>query len=111
MIINAIRVSVSVFAVKLSICFFLLRLLDKTHPRFRAIIVANITVYGIVLVIFSFIEGFQCIPLSKVWSPNTPGRCLSKTAINQTGLAGNGEEHALRPIQIHTDSLSHQRFD
>ena len=91
--INQLRSTISVFLIKLSICLFLLRILDVTYPRVRLIIVANIMIYGIMVTIFCFAFGFQCVPFKAVWDTSIPAHCIAKSTINNIGLAGNSKRH------------------
>lgn len=95
--INQLRSTISVFLIKLSICFFLLRILNFTYPRVRMIIIANIAVYGIMVTIFCFTFGFQCVPFKAVWDTSVPAHCIDKYIINNIGLAGNSKRYPLSP--------------
>lgn len=68
--------------VKMSICFFMLRILDsRTHPHFRIyiwLVMAASLVSNIVLFVTWAI---QCIPLDAVWDPNIQGSCTSPTLV------------------------------
>ncbi|KAI9722166.1 MAG: hypothetical protein M1828_004848 [Chrysothrix sp. TS-e1954] len=105
-VINQLRSTISIFFIKVSICFFLLRVLANTHFKLKILIIANAVVYGIMVTIFCFIFGFQCRPFDSLWNTTIPHRCIDKQVVNNVGLAGNiincitDFTYALLPIYI-----------
>lgn len=67
--------------VKMSFCFFLLRLIDRTHRRIAMTVYSIMILNAAVTVAAVFCLGFQCRPLEKIWHPEIPGTCLSPTRV------------------------------
>ena len=64
-------------SVKLSVCIFILRLIQGTHPRTRITLFITIFFNIIVTLVAFFIFALQCRPLEKTWKPTTEGRCFT----------------------------------
>ena len=72
----------TVALVKMSICFFLLRILDpRSHPHFRIYIWLVMGASVITNIILLIVWAIQCIPLDAVWDPHIEGQCLSQTIV------------------------------
>ncbi|KAF2683120.1 hypothetical protein K458DRAFT_246137, partial [Lentithecium fluviatile CBS 122367] len=70
----------ALYAVRLSITLFFLRLIPSHNTLYRRIIWASVwglTISDIYVSINYFI---QCRPIQKVWRPDIPGKCLSDAA-------------------------------
>lgn len=79
---NEILYFTEVFAVKVSILAFYLRIFPD--DLIRKVIWGTIVVSGLFIVIFDFITIFQCTPISfkwMGWNKDIPGHCLSINAI------------------------------
>jgi hypothetical protein len=64
---------VASWAVKMSICFFLLALVRGTHRSFRSFIWVLMTLTTITTVVSMFLWGFQGRPISRLWDPRVHG--------------------------------------
>ena len=67
-----------VFA-KLSVCAFILRLVNKTQRAVTILIYVLMVFLTITAVGVTFYLYLQCIPMRKVWDPTAPGKCLPST--------------------------------
>ncbi|KAI0449202.1 hypothetical protein F5B21DRAFT_509398 [Xylaria acuta] len=74
---NILFAILSLWAVKISICFFILGLIRDTHSRSRRILYGLITVTTLGSLIQSVFWGTQAKPLEKLWNPEIPGTYAS----------------------------------
>lgn len=80
--VNEVLYFTQVFAVKVSILAFYLRIFPYT--TIRRVIWGTIVLSAICIIIFDFITIFQCRPISHYWTGwngDEPGSCLSINAI------------------------------
>lgn len=82
--------------VKISVTFFVLRLIQGTHAPVRWTLYAQLMVLiPITIATFSLLL-VQCRPMEKYWNPAVPGYCLSGSTVSEMLKANNGEfRHAL----------------
>ena len=77
---------------KVSICFFLLRILDsRTHAHFRTyiwLVMGASVVSNIVLLV---VWALQCIPFEATWDPNIDGQCLSQSVVVDVAYVQAGQ--------------------
>jgi hypothetical protein len=74
---------------KISICFFFLRTIGKSRP-WNLLLGMLIVVLAIVNLVFALVANMQCQPLQKLWSPDTPGRCLDPSVELNIGFFQGG---------------------
>ncbi|KAI9666822.1 MAG: hypothetical protein M1831_001598 [Alyxoria varia] len=80
-----IQTFLTLMLVKLSICFFLLRLpVNKAYRVPLYIAVAMLVISHFILIMLWV---FQCLPVRAVWNANIPGQCFSMTQKLQIILA------------------------
>lgn len=75
--------TLAVNVTKVSILLFILRI-KNTRPM-RIIIWTTIVTMSIVSIMMSIVFAVQCIPISKLWKPDTPGSCLSIRELTKFG--------------------------
>jgi hypothetical protein len=63
----------AIWAVKLSVCFFLLSIVRNIYRYYNWAVYALITITSITAVVGSILWGTQAHPLAKLWDPRTPG--------------------------------------
>ena len=76
--IASIQNGIGTFLVKSSVCILVLRLIKGTHPRIRIILWFFITALLLFTLATLLVVGLQCIPMRKIWHPETPGFCIAK---------------------------------
>ena len=74
--------TIGVGFVKISICLFLLRLIEGTHQRTRYILWGVITVIAVLHSGTIFTLAAQCRPYQKIWEPTLEGQVCAN-AIGQ----------------------------
>ncbi|CAG8974859.1 hypothetical protein HYALB_00000474 [Hymenoscyphus albidus] len=77
--------------VKLSVCWFILRMIQGTHRFLRASILVLMAILGIMVVVAMLLDALQCFPLEKAWKEHLPGRCISKYVLTHFTIAIGGE--------------------
>ncbi|KAL2058661.1 hypothetical protein ABVK25_001391 [Lepraria finkii] len=96
----------SLAASKISICVFLLRVLDRTRAKFKRSfpygIIALLTVIAIPSAGYSL---GQCQPVRKLWNPLTPGHCQDPSNFVRLGYA-NGAINAFGDFALALFPLS-----
>lgn len=80
---------------KISICWFVLRFLKQTNKWKRIVIWTNMACIFIITVVYTFFQGFSCIPLEKYWNPALDGRCISLATIGKVALAADSKRLSL----------------
>ncbi|KAF1949508.1 hypothetical protein CC80DRAFT_555232 [Byssothecium circinans] len=70
----------ALYAVRVSIALFFLRLIPQHQKGYRRIIWISIWALTLSDVYVSITYFIQCIPIEKVWLPDTPGKCLPNAA-------------------------------
>ena len=69
--------SVALAMIKISILLLILRIfLSTQRDKFYWVTQGLIAVNTIFYIIFLFVPIFLCKPLSKIWNPDEPGKCL-----------------------------------
>ena len=96
-IVGEIGVCVAVGLVRISICLFVSRLIQGTHPRTRAALYIVLGLNAVVTLVAIFILGFQCQPLRKTWNMAMEGRCFTKDVlVNIIRVVGGMLPHTKR---------------
>ena len=76
-VIGEIGFHIAIGLLRISICKFVLRLTQGTHPRTRIALYITLSLNGAVTLAAVFIIGFQCQPLRKTWNPMIEGTCIN----------------------------------
>lgn len=106
--------------VKLSVCFFVLRLIDRTHRRVTRTLYSVMLLNTAVTLVAVFCIAFQCRPFEKIWHRNIPGHCFSSQILTNITRTVGGELLCLNPaLAMMNDNLDsswlphglHMRFD
>jgi hypothetical protein len=80
---NILFANISLWAVKMSICFFILLLIKNIHDRTRYVIYTLIGITTTAAFLQGVLWGTQARPLQKLWNPDIPGHVSSiKTLVN-----------------------------
>ena len=95
---------VAVFAVKLSVCLFILRVIGVTHRRTRYFIYLLIVVVAGIMVASVLIVTLQCFPLEKVWNLAVPGTCASFSRLALLTKAFGSTDHGNTSCDGNTDA-------
>ncbi|KAI9668867.1 MAG: hypothetical protein M1831_000937 [Alyxoria varia] len=72
----AILLSAAIFSARSSICLLLLRILSKFR-LWRWVLYGVLIVNVAVFLFGSLLWGLSCVPVRKLWYPETPGHCMS----------------------------------
>jgi len=86
---SEIQAVVGVMITKISVCWFVLRLLGKTHRWMRRVIWACMGLSFVTALMYVLSQAFVCIPLEAYWNPRVHGRCISKQTISNILLPTN----------------------
>ncbi|KAI1357429.1 hypothetical protein F5Y08DRAFT_324353 [Xylaria arbuscula] len=70
---NILFAVLSLWAIKISICFFILGLIKDTHNRSKWVLYGLVIVTTIGSVVQIIFWGTQATPLEKLWNPEVPG--------------------------------------
>ena len=98
-IVGEIGVCVAVGLVRISICLFVLRLIQGTHPRTRAALYVVLGLNAVVTLAAIFTLGFQCQPLRKTWNMGMEGTCFTRNVIeNIVRVVGGMLPHTEKEI-------------
>jgi hypothetical protein len=80
---NILFANISLWAVKISICFFILLLIKNIHNRTRYVVYTLIGITTTASFLQGVLWGTQARPLQKLWNPDIPGHVSSvKTLVN-----------------------------
>lgn len=82
---------VGVMITKISVCWFVLRLLGRTNRWMRLVIWACMVVSFAMALMYVLSQAFVCIPLEAYWNTRVSGRCISKQTISDILLPNNSE--------------------
>ena len=83
-IIGIIISYVSMFLVKISVLFFILRVIKGTHRVIRIFLYYLIGFLNSSTIAAIVAALVQCIPLKKFWEPNIPGPCFSRWCLERS---------------------------
>ena len=103
-----LQTSGAIALVKVSICLFLLRILDRTRKEFRRfiwILMVFSLAGNIALIITWFL---QCIPLKALWNPTIHGKCIPGAAIVDVVYVGTGKRPVIPQTILILTSISLQ---
>jgi hypothetical protein len=82
---NILFANISLWAVKISICFFILLVIKNIHGRTRYTVYTLIGITTIASFLEGVLWGTQAQPLQKLWNPDIPGHVSSiKTLVDST---------------------------
>lgn len=76
---------------KVSICFFLLRLIKRTNPITRYCIWTLLALNTITALVTCILWGVQARPIQSLWDPSIPGKHLSANIAVNSDYATAGE--------------------
>ena len=82
--------SIGIMLIKVSICFGVLRIIQKTRKK------THYFLWGLMIVVIAIhiaqavLFGAQCIPLRAVWDLSVKGKCLSKESIYRSFYSETG---------------------
>ena len=88
---SAVENAVGVYLVKISVCFFILRIISSTHKATTRVIYAFMVVLTLLCLGNVLLLCLQCIPIEGIWNPQLQSRCISPEAIDQAGKAFSGK--------------------
>lgn len=88
---SQIFISISLGLTKISVCIFVLRIIDKAQRRFSQflwVLIAFVTVTHIIQFVLFLV---QCRPLEAVWNPFVRGHCFSINVVYIVSYINYGE--------------------
>lgn len=86
-----IQAVVGVMITKISVCWFVLRLLGPTNRWMRIVIWTCMGLSLATALMYVLSQAFVCIPLEAYWNPRVHGRCISKQTISDILLPTNSK--------------------
>ena len=88
-IVAEIGTTIAIGLVRVSICLFVLRLIQRTHPRTRIALYIILCLNSVVTLVALFALWFQCRPLRKAWNFTIEGTCVTQEILeNITRVVG-----------------------
>ena len=82
----------SIFLVKISVSLFILRVIKGTHRYVRMSIYYLMGFLALSTLAAIIAASVQCIPLKKLWEPDTPGTCVSSSVSPQVTRVFGGKD-------------------
>ena len=73
--------AIGVYFVKVSVCWFILRMIAGTHEAIRRALLGTITLLTLLMLGNVFVICFQCVPFEAVWNPAISGRCMAASDV------------------------------
>lgn len=92
---NILFANISLWAVKISICFFILALVQSVHRRGKWILHGLVVVTTIASTCQGILWGLQAKPLYKLWNPDVPGKVEGVKTLVSSIITFTGEAIAL----------------
>lgn len=86
-----IGVTIGVGFVKMSVCIFILRLIERTHRRVAMTLYSVMILNTAITLVAVFCIAFQCQPFHKIWHPSVPGKCFSTQILTDITRLVGGE--------------------
>ena len=80
-----------VYFVRISACFFILRIISSTHKAMSRVIYAFMVVLTLLCLATVFLLCLRCIPIEGIWNPTVHSRCLPPRAVIQSSIAFSGK--------------------
>ena len=84
-----LQAGIGIGVTKVSICWFILRILKQTRRNVRILIWIDIAFVVATTAAYAFSQGLACIPLESYWNPTIHGKCLTKNSLNVVALVNN----------------------
>ena len=81
---------ISIYFVRISVCFFVLRMISRTHKIFRRVVIGLMALLSVLVLVNLLIFCLQCIPIEHLWNPELPAHCLASSRIYTITQAFNG---------------------
>ncbi|KAL8806017.1 MAG: hypothetical protein Q9200_005200 [Gallowayella weberi] len=72
----------SIFFVKISVCFFILRVIKGTHRTSRFSVYCLMVLLTLSTIAAIVANCIVCIPLRKLWNPKLAGTCFSRSMLD-----------------------------
>ena len=90
-LLNSILSLVGTMTVKVSICFFILRIVHLSSRTVKWMVTINLTVLVPVTVATIIVDLIQCIPLDGYWDKSVQTKCINPDTINVLLKTSSGE--------------------
>ncbi|KAM4065028.1 O-methyltransferase [Hirsutella rhossiliensis] len=84
---NILFANISLWAVKISICFFILAIVQNVHRRTKWVIYGLIAITTTASTCQGILWGLQAKPLRKLWEPDIPGEVASISTLVHSIIA------------------------
>lgn len=82
---------IGVYFVKVSVAFFVLRMISGTHRIMWRFLVGFMIVLSVLMVANVLLICLQCIPMQKIWNPELTGRCIAPSDVEKISKAFSGK--------------------
>ena len=73
----------AVLLVKLSVCLFILRVIEGTHRNIAKFIYVLMVLMTMLALAAMLTDALQCFPLEKAWRPTMKGQCISPRVLTR----------------------------
>lgn len=103
---NILFANISLWAVKISVCFFILALIQGVHRRTTWIVYALIAITTTASTCQGIFWGLQASPLRKLWEPDIPGEVKSVKTLVTSIIAFTSEEPIPLPSHFPSSLLT-----
>lgn len=98
---------IGVCFVKISVCFFVLRMIEGTNNAIRRIFVSFMTILSVLMVANVLLLCLQCIPIQGIWDSEIPAHCIAPSNVDNISKAFSG---MLRPTKGNSCDLCSGSF-
>lgn len=88
---SEIHVVIGVSLVKISVCFFVLRMIAGTNKAIRRIFVGFMIILIVLTVANVLLLCLQCIPIQGFWNPEIKARCVEPSDVEKISKAFSGK--------------------
>ena len=83
--------AIGVGFVKMSVCIFVLRIIERTHYRIRMTLYSVMILNTVITLVAVFCIAFSCRPFAKIWNPSVPGKCFPTQILTDITRLVGGE--------------------
>ena len=88
-----IPVVIGICFLKISVCFFVLRMISDTIEAIRRVIVGFMTILSVLTVVNMLLLCLQCMPIQGFWDPRIKAHCMKPSDVEKISKAFSGKLH------------------
>ena len=87
---------IGIYFVKVSVCFFIMRMLSRTNRAIQRTLVGFLTVLSILMVANVLLLCLRCIPIQGIWDHEVASRCILPSKIEKVSKAFSSKLSAVK---------------